>query len=506
MHSRRAAGRLPATRLLRCAAGLLALFICSLPTLADDPANAARGAASGGDRPNVIVLLADDLGYAELGCQGNRDIPTPHIDSLAAEGVRFTSGYVSAPFCSASRAGLLTGRYQTRFGYEFNPIGAENFDPRIGLPDGTVTIAARLREAGYATGLIGKWHQGGTPAHHPQRRGFDEFYGFLHEGHYYLPVSEDRVTSWLRRRTLPDGGQGRWTSADGRLILSTQLRSPEPAYDADNPIQRNGQPVHETEYLTDALTRESVEFIRRHRERPFFLYVAYNAVHSPMQALQEDLDRFAHLEDIQRRIFAAMLHRLDQSVGEILSTLNETGLDQRTQVWFLSDNGGPTHELTSSNHPLRGRKSEFYEGGIRVPFLLKWPGVAPAGQVEDRAVSSLDIFATSVAAAAGADSLPANLDGMDLRPWLTGERTDLPHPTLYWRSGDRSALRHGDWKVVRHPVPRNRPGTWELYHLATDLSETTDLSRSDPTKRDELIQLWEALDREMSPAVWTRRN
>jgi arylsulfatase B len=463
----------------------------------------AADAAADPQRPNVVVLIADDLGYAELGCQGNRDIPTPHIDSLAAAGVRFTSGYVTAPFCAASRAGLLTGRYQTRFGFEFNPIGERNADPAIGLPRDVPTLAARLHAAGYATGLVGKWHLGGTAAYHPQRRGFDEFFGFLHEGHTYVLPTDRSVATWLRRKALPDGGQGRWTSGDGRLILSTHLGSNEPPYDADNPFLRGSQPVAEPDYLTDAFTREAAEFIVQHRERPFFLCVAYNAVHSPMQATLEDLERFAHLPDVQRRIFAAMLHRLDAGVGTILGTLSAEQLERRTIVWFISDNGGPTRELTSSNAPLRGGKGELYEGGVRVPFLVRWPGVVAPGRVEATPVSSLDIAATSLAAA-GVPVDAGELDGIDLRPLLAlGGTADAPR-SLFWRVGEWAALRQGDFKLVRQSG-REGPGDWQLYNLADDAAETHNLAADEPERRDRLLQEWERLNAQMQPPSWGRR-
>ena len=245
---------------------ILLFLVCSGPIIAA--------------RPNIVLLVADDLGYAELGCQGNTDIPTPHIDAIARNGARFTDAYVTAPFCSASRAGYMTGRYQTRFGYEFNPTGAHNEDPDAGLPISERTLGDQLTDAGYTTALIGKWHLGGTARYHPQRRGFDTFFGFLHEGHYFVPPPYRGVTTMLRRRTLPDGTQkGKWTSRDGKTIYSTHMGYNEPDYDADNPILRCGQPIEENQYLTDALTREAVNFIDNNQDRPFFLYLSYNAVH-----------------------------------------------------------------------------------------------------------------------------------------------------------------------------------------------------------------------------------
>ncbi len=448
------------------------------------------------ERPNIVVILADDLGYGELGCYGGTDIPTPHIDSLASSGVRFTSGYVTAPFCAASRAGLLTGRYQTRFGFEFNPIGAQNADPAIGLPTDQRTLAAVLREAGYATALIGKWHLGGTARFHPQRRGFDEFFGFLHEGHYFVPPPWKGHVTWLRRKALPDGSTGRWTSPDGRVIWSTHMGYFEPDYDADNPILRGSQPIDEPVNLTDAFTREAEQFIDRHQSQPFCLCLAYSAVHSPLQAADAYLDRFGHVEDIQRRIFAAMLAQLDDGVGRVLNKLRECDLEKQTLVVFLSDNGGPTRELTSSNRPLRGEKGQLLEGGIRVPFLMSWPGRIPAAHVESRPVISLDLFATSAAAARTTPNIV--LDGQNLLPHLAARDESPIHAELYWRVGRLAALRAGDWKIHRG---RGDPH-WQLYDVANDPGESRDLAAAHPERLEELVAAWQRLDSEMREPLW----
>lgn len=472
----------------------LGLAVALLGYAARPPASSADA-----DQPNIVLFVADDLGYGETGCQGNPEIPTPHIDSLARDGVRFTAGYVTASYCSPSRAALMMGRYQTRFGYEFNPVGIENEDPRVGLPPGELTLADLLRRAGYATALIGKWHLGGTSTAHPRRHGFDEFFGFLHEGHFYVPPPWRGVTTMLRRRALPDGGTGRWLAPDGGLIWSTHMGQDEPPYDTGNPILRDSQPTTETLHLTDAFTREAIDFIDRRHSQPFLLWLSYNAVHSPLQGDDRWMRQFASIDDVHRRIFAAMLGHLDESVGQVLAKLDREGLTDRTLVFFLSDNGGPTRELTSSNAPLRGGKGDVYEGGLRVPFLLRWPGRVPSGVAYDAPVISTDIFATVLAAAAVTPPARPARDGVDLLPFLRGERTGVPHPTLFWRMGNRAALRDGNWKLLRH-----RPDRWELYDLAEDPAEQTDLAERRPEQLAALKETWTRLDAEMAPPRWSR--
>jgi arylsulfatase B len=433
----------------------------------------ARGLAADADRPpNIVLIVADDLGYAELGCQGGTDIRTPHIDSIARRGVRCTSGYVTAPVCCPSRAGLLSGRYQQRFGHELNAIGLQNRQPGVGLPLSEVTIASRLKVAGYATGIVGKWHLGGTERYHPQRRGFDAFFGFLHEGHFY---ADDR---------------------SGKIV--SHLRPKEPPYDEENPILRGTQPVDNPGYLTETLTREALAFIDRNRDRPFFLYLPYNAVHSPMQATEADLARFPEIEDPKRRIFAAMLASLDDGVGAVLGKLREAGLEGDTLIVFLSDNGGPTAELTSSNAPLRGGKGQLYEGGIRVPFLFQWKGHLPAGQVYDPPVIALDILPTALAAAGAGPPAEARLDGVDLLPYLRGQEDPPPHERLFWRYGGKAAVREGRWKLVRE----GSRSPWELHDLRADLGESNDLAAQEPGVVERLVAAWERWDLPMIAPLW----
>lgn len=449
------------------------------------------------DVPNVLLLVADDLGYAELGCQGNKTVQTPQIDALATQSVRYTQGYVTAPNCSPSRAGFLTGRFPTRFGYEFNPIGPRNEDPGTGLPTAQYTLAELLHDAGYTTGLVGKWHLGGAADFHPQRHGFDEFFGFLHEGHYFVPSPYQGTTTWLRRKGLPSGSEGRY-QVNEHLIYSSHMGHDEPAYDANNPVLRGGQPVVEEAYFTDAITREATSFIRRYRDNPWFLYVAYNAVHSPLQAKNETLARFAEEEDIHRRIFLAMLYDLDQSVGAILQTLHDVEQDKNTLVLFLSDNGGPTRETTSSNWPLRDGKGSMYEGGLRVPFLVRWPGELAGGTTSDAVVSSIDLYATLTRLLDRQPKQP--LDGIDFRdPQQTENRV------LYWRQGKRAALRQGRWKIVA-PKGYGQRKDWELYDLTSDPGEKNNLAnRPEQAERlADLIRAWQTRNGEMHEPLFGR--
>ncbi len=416
-------------------------------------------------KPNFVVILADDLGYGELGFQGRSDFATPHLDSIANSGVRFTNGYVSAPFCCPSRAGLMTGRYQTRFGHEMNVVGKRNLDPNIGLPSTERTMANHFQEAGYRTGLIGKWHLGG----HPMNRGFDEFYGFLHEGHFYYPP--------------PYRG------------AVTRLRENEPPYDDDNPLMRGRNVVEEKSYLTDALGREASSFIERNGEKPFFLYLAFNAIHSPMQAPVALMNEFEGLRGEQRRLFAAMTRSMDNATGRVLETLRTRGLEQDTLVFFLSDNGGPTAELTSSNAPLRGGKGQLYEGGIRVPFACQWKGRIAAGRVSHETVSALDLLPTAMSAAGL--TLPTNFDGVNLMPHLGYSAKPVERKSLFWRYGQNLAMRKGQWKVVKQ-----RSNDFQLFDLASDPAETTDLAVLRADMKKQLLAELEATNREMAAPLW----
>jgi len=443
-------------------------------------------------KPNIVILFVDDLGYGELGCQGNSEIPTPHIDSIAENGVRCTSGYVTAPVCSPSRAGLMSGRHQSRFGWDINVMPHTVPHSGFGIPASETTIAERMKEAGYRTGLIGKWHLGSRKDFNPVHHGFDYFFGFAHEGRYFVRPPYQGVTTLLRKKPLPKGARNnRWYSPEKKLIYHDILRN-EPLYDLNNPMLRGEEVVEEKRYLTDAFTDEAIKFIDREKEKPFFLFLSYNAVHSPLQGADAYMEKMKHIPDIHRRIFAAMLANLDDSIGAVLEKLRKEKLEENTLIFFLSDNGGPTKELTSSNSPLKGFKGQFFEGGIRVPFLAQWKGTIPPGQTYKHPVTSLDLYATA-AAQAGLKLTPKDTDGVDLVPFLKKEKTDAPHKQLFWDFKADGAFREGDWKIVKFR------GKWYLYNLAKDISEENDLSVQEPEKFKDLLAKWTAI-RETMPA------
>ena len=420
------------------------------------------GLLQAADRPNILFIVGDDMGYGDVGFHRCPDIPTPNLDALAASGVRFTSGYVSGPYCSPTRAGLMTGRYQQRFGHEFNPTGSH------GLPLSETTLADRLKAAGYVTGLVGKWHLGALPEMHPQRRGFDEFFGFLGGAHSYFDTAG---------------------------------------------ILRGTEPVKELDYTTDAFGREAAAFIERHKSHPWFLYLAFNAVHTPMHATDDRLAKFPKIENQQRRTYDAMMLALDDAVGVVRRKLVATGQEKNTFVIFISDNGGPTMKGVtvngSRNDPLRGSKRTTLEGGIRVPFLLAWPGHVQPGVYAQPAIQ-LDLTATALALAGVEVKAESKLDGINLLPFLAGDKTGAPHDALYWRFGEQMALRAGDWKLVRYDSNADtnlgkgrQPVTAaKLYNLASDMHEDKDLAAAQPDKVKELQAKWDAWNATLVAPLW----
>ena len=404
-------------------------------------------AAGAAERPNILVVLADDMGFGDLGCTGSTQIKTPNIDALAAGGILCTDGYVSGAVCAPSRAGLMTGRYQNRFGYEHNRTVPAHVKPEyVAVAKEERMIPAYLKEAGYATAIVGKWHLGGQEPewHHPLGRGFDYYFG-RYGGHGYFPKD----------------------NAKGNIL-------------------RGRDPVEaiEVPYMTDWYTKEAIDFIERVPSgQPWFLYLAHDTPHTPLQAREDDIRRYRHIDDRKRRIYAAMQHRLDQSVGAIVDRLKEKGQFDNTLIVFLSDNGGPCTANASINAPLRGQKSMVLEGGVRVPYIFSWPAGLPAGQRYREPFISLDLLPTFLAAAGidreAVENPKRPLDGVDLLPFFRGEREgEPPHESLYWRIILRgAAIRDGNWKLVRL---YDRPPM--LFDLSRDISEQEDLAASDPDR------------------------
>jgi len=398
--------------------------------------------AKGADKPNVLIFYADDLGWGETGVQGNTDIPTPHIDSIAKNGVRFTQGYVAATYCSPSRAGLMTGKYPTRFGHEFNSVANQT-----GLHLQETTLADRLKSQGYATMCVGKWHLGGGPEYRPTKRGFDEFYGTLANTPFFHPSNF-----------------------------------------IDSRVSNEVQQIEDKDfYTTDAYAERSVDWLERHKSDTWFLYLPFNAQHAPLQAPAKYLERFPNITDEKRKLFAAMMSGMDDAVGRVLEKVRALGQEENTIVWFIGDNGGPTQSTTSKNGGLHGFKATTYEGGPRVPFFLQWKAKVPGGVTYDKPVMNLDVLPTVVAAAGGSIEATTKLDGVDLLPYVTGKVTTRPHETLYWRFGEQWAVRQGDLKLV---LARGGSGKPELYNLADDFSESNDLATAQPEKVQQLQALW----------------
>lgn len=422
-------------------------------------------------QPNLVVILADDLGYHDVGFNGCKDIPTPHIDSIAAEGVKCTSAYVSFSVCAPSRAGILTGRYEQRFGFEHNTRWLRD-DAREGLPLTETTIADALGKAGYHSGIIGKWHLGCHPDLLPTKRGFDEFYGIPGGGSRYL----------AGEHTISDPALVKNETDSYRLWM-----------------MRGDTPEKPEKYLTDAFSDEAVSFVKRSKEKPFFLYLSYNAPHAPLQATEKYLSRFKGIADEKRRTYAAMVSAMDDGVGRVLAEIRAGGLEENTIVFFLSDNGG-SNENASNNFPLRGHKSSVWEGGFRVPYAVKWPGKLPKGSTYDQPVSSLDIFAT-IAAASGMTTDPSHpLDGVDLVPSLTGKDSAAPHESIFLRKFQQQAfaIRHGSHKLV---IP-NRDSKPLLYDLTKDIGEKNDLSSTEPAILADLEKRRSEWNKQLIPPVF----
>lgn len=424
-------------------------------------------------RPNVIVIVTDDQGYADVGFNGSKDIATPGIDRIAREGVRFTRGYVTFPVCGPSRAGLLSGRHGSRFGYDRNP-NADPSDPRGGFPRSEEMMSEMLKRGGYTTMAIGKWHMGTHPSLRPRVRGFDEFYGFLEGGHRYMP----------NEVTMED--------------ISDSKKPYDWYY---TKLVDNGKRVGFKQYLTDEFSDRAVDFVRRKArgDAPFFLYLAYNAPHAPLQATEKYLARFPDVADKNRRTYLAMISAVDDGVARVLAELDAQGIADDTAIFFLSDNGGVVNHDTgeqpaASNAPLRGGKSMLFEGGVRVPFAIRWPRKIEGGRNYDRPVSSMDIFAT-LASEIGIPVRPDRpLDGVDLVPYLKGSKTGDPQPVLFWRKFDQGqrALVAGDLKYID-----NGQGKL-LFNLRNDTGEKGNIAKGNEQNIEQLDEIWSIWNSKMA--------
>ena len=428
----------------------MALFLSAI-TIAE--ANQSRTS-----KPNIIVIISDDAGHADFSLHGSKTFRTPHIDSLAKGGVHCSTGYVSASVCSPSRAGLMTGRYQQRFGHEFNI--PPKYSETNGLPVNEQTIADLMKAAGYRTIALGKWHLGYAPHFHPLSRGFDDYFGFLQGARSYWPIKGTKLNQLLRdRKPIPE----KFT------------------------------------YMTDELGKQAARYIAENRKRPFFLYLSFNAVHTPMHAKEQDLKQFQQLKNVSRQKLAAMTKALDDAVGTVMAALDEHNLRDNTLVIFINDNGG-AQSNSSNNLPLRGWKGTPFEGGLRVPFIMRWPDRLPAGNRYPHPVISLDILPTALAAA-GATKMPKKkLDGVNLLPYLTGKKVDRPHRTLHWRKGPNFAVRDGDWKLLRHK------NEMMLFDLAKDPRESVNLIEKESERANALLKTYKTWEAELMDPRWNSKR
>ncbi|MBB6460495.1 sulfatase-like hydrolase/transferase [Flammeovirga kamogawensis] len=400
-------------------------------------------------KPNFVIILADDLGYADVGFNGSKQIRTPNIDALAEQGVQCTQAYVSAPVCGPSRAGLITGRNQVNFGFDNNPIvDLPQFDENyVGVPVEEVTIADRLATLGYTNGLIGKWHLGEADQFHPTKRGFHEFWGYRGGGHNYFPTKKN--------------GKGY------PYKIESNFKAPQPIT-----------------YITDDKGDECVDFIKRHKKDPFFLFASFNAPHAPMQATDADLALYEDIKDEKRRTYAAMIHRLDVNVGRIIKELKKQKVYDNTVIVFFSDNGGPCDHNASINAPYNGQKGILLEGGIRVPFVISYPKHLKSGHY-DLPVSSLDLVPTFVDLAGGETTKKDKLDGVNIYPYITKKRQGNPHETMMWRFTISAGIRKGNWKLIR--LPDRLP---LLFNIDKDPSEQNDVAAEN---RDLVIEMLKEL-------------
>ncbi|MGC6455238.1 MAG: sulfatase [Coraliomargaritaceae bacterium] len=439
------------------------------------------------DRPNFIIILADDLGYADTGFNGSTEVQTPNLDRLASNGVILSNGYVTHPYCGPSRAGLITGRYQARFGNETN-FTYSPYDLHQGLPLEEKTFGTRLQSSGYRTGIIGKWHLGAAFPFRPNNRGFDHFYGFLSGGHGYWPESVSTHQDLL----LPNGNPS-YAINEGCSL----------------PLSLNDQVGEFNEYLTTALSKNAAEFVKD-GEAPFCLYLAYNAPHTPLEAPEELIAKYSHIEPWSRRVYLAMIDSMDQGIGRIIRALEESGKFENTLIFFLSDNGGVApkfghmNEDWADNGSLRKGKGSMFEGGSHVPFIMHWPKGLPANKTYEFPVSALDIAATTVALGKGDTSGPA-LDGVNLIPYLNGINKEAPHKAIYWRLRDGAgwAIRTPTAKLLKEGYSPDPP---ELFNMIDDPYEMDNRIEQSPELRKQLAKMWNDWNANNAANIYLQAN
>ncbi len=457
---------------------LLAIFVLSvtLVVLGAIKIN-ANHTQPGSKKTNVVVILADDLGYCDTNLYKCDEVPTPNINSIARDGVLFSAGYVASSVCAPSRAGLMTGRYPQRFGFEFNNGPPRRTEEKgLGMPRSEITLAQAMKQAGYTTGIVGKWHLGNTQQQQPLSRGFDHFFGTFHGATLY----GNNDMPGLKTITVKDEEN------------FPEKRTPRIG------IYKDRELVEENEYLTDALTREAINFIGQHQKEPFFLYLSYTAVHTPLQATEKYLKRFEKVTNPAQQVYRAMVSALDDGVGAVLGKLKEIGLEKNTIIIFLSDNGCPTYTNVCSNFPLNGGKTIYYEGGVRVPFAMKWSGQIPAGRVYDQPIISLDIFPTVVEAVGAKLPKDRVIDGVNLLPYLNGQKTSPPHEMLFWRSGSNIAVRDSKWKLWK-----SGDRVTLFFDLRNDISEKVNLASQHPEVVERLNQALSDWNRQLLPPSWS---
>ena len=476
-----------------------------------------RPTVPAGERPpNVVLILADDLGFNDISLHSGETLPdgsptTPNIDAIAAAGVEFRNGYAANAVCAPSRAAIMTGRYSTRFGFEFTPffrIGVTIIDwvqqrnpaplptvidhdlaaqmqpiGALGMPADEITLAEVMQGAGYRTAHIGKWHLGGEGAMRAERQGFDDSLNM--SSGLYLPVDSESVVN----------AKLEFSSID-KMVWTAMRYAAE--FNGTGQFAPSG-------YLTDYYTDEAVRVIEANRHHPFFLYLSHWAPHTPLQASRADYDALAHIEVHRARVYAAMIRALDRGVGRVMATLRDNGLEDNTLVIFTSDNGGAGYlGLPDVNHPYRGWKLTLFEGGIHVPFFMQWPARIAAGTVFDHPVAHWDVFATATAAAGANLPDDREIDGVDLLPHLAGAVDAPPHETLFWRQGHHQAVRHGNWKLIvgeRETAAGRETKRW-LFDLANDPTEQRDLAMDQPAHVAALQALLDAHNAQQAAPLW----